>query len=42
MISVTFKIAQGETMCSHELEDGAYKHHKRTQCSENYFKIENP
>ena len=40
MISGTFQIAQGEKMCRHRIENIAYKHYKRREDSENYFKTE--
>ena len=42
MTSSTFKVAKGETMCRHEIEEGAYEFCERKDDSNNYFKIEEP
>ena len=42
MMRSTFKIANGETMCRYETEEGAYEYYKRKEESENYFETEEP
>ena len=40
MTSSTLEIAKDETMCRHEVEEGAYECHERKEDSENCFKTD--